>query len=124
LVFAIKVLEFTNHLCTIALGVALLWGIVAMLMRRSRASYPTFLFITSFLFGANLWIWSSLNLYQEWGRTALIVGVLMGGVGVVPLAFAALASHGQWADVGLGALLLIIFGLFRFGGLRLMNKSY
>lgn len=124
MIFAIRVLEFTNHLCAITLGIALLWGFVAIVKRSSRAKYATFLYIASFLFGTNLWIWSALNLYQEWGLTAFLVGVLMAGVGVVPLAFVALAVHGQWADVGLGALLLAVFVLFRFGGLHLANKSY
>lgn len=122
MVFAIRVLEFTNHLCAIALGIALLWGFVAMLNRSSRSSYAMFLFITSFLFGTNLWIWSALNLYQEWGLKAFIVGVLMAGIGVIPLAFVALAAHGQWADAGLGAILLVIFMLFRFGGLHLASR--
>jgi hypothetical protein len=119
---AFRFLEFTNHLCAIAIGIAALWGVVAMLTRGSRASYATFLVISSFLFGTNLWIWSALNLYQEWGLTALIIGILMGGIGVIPLAFIALALHGQWADVGLDVALLVIFLLFRFGGLHLGAK--
>jgi hypothetical protein len=123
LVFAIRVLEFTNHLCVIALGIALLWGFVAMLKRSSRASYAIFLLIASYLLGTNLWLWSALNLYQEWGLKAFIIGVLLAGVGVIPLAFAALAAHGQRADLGLGALLLGVFMLFRFGGLFISNKT-
>jgi hypothetical protein len=119
---AIRVLEFTNDLCRIAIGIALVWGVVAILSRRSRTSYGIFLFISSFLFAANLELWSALNLYQEWGLTALIIGLLMGGVGVVPLAFLALAVHAQWADAGLGLILLVVFVSFRGGGLRQIEK--
>ena len=106
----------------IAIGIALVWGLVAILSRRSRTSFGTFLFISSFLFAANLELWSALNLYQEWGLTALIIGILMGGVGVVPLAFLALGVHGQWVICRLGFILIAIFALFRFGGLRLIEK--
>jgi hypothetical protein len=53
----------------------------------------------------------------------LIAGIIFIGLGVVPVAFIALAVHGQWGIMGEQTLTLIVIFAFRSLGLYLMTKT-
>jgi hypothetical protein len=36
-------------------------------------------------YGLTVWIWSLLLTYTLWGGFGVVIGILMGGVGIVPL---------------------------------------
>lgn len=72
--------------------------------------------LASFIFGASLWFLCALEVYQAWGGFAVAIGVLILGVGVVPMAFVALLLASQWA---LAVEILVIGALV--AGCRLLG---
>src|SRR5579885_1422523 len=56
--------------------------------------------IASFAFGAIMWVWGMAFTYTVWGLFAVILGLVIFGVGVVPIAMLAALVHGDWGDLG------------------------
>jgi hypothetical protein len=93
------------------------------IFRRTRAFGGGGIYISSFLFGLGLWVWCLLISYTLWGVGGVVVGLLLGGVGVVPIAFFASLFHGLWSILGQILLLVAITFGTRFLGIFLMMKS-
>src|SRR4051812_15628184 len=68
--------------------------------RRTRTAAGVGLFGSSWLFGLNLWLASAFFTFMYWGWPALIVGLLFIGLGVLPIAVAALLWHSDWSGLG------------------------
>ena len=66
------------------------------------------LYISSVIFGASTWICGFLATLQYWGVIGVVVGVIMGVVGIVPLGMLASAFHSDWLAVGQLALGLVL----------------
>ncbi len=74
------------------------------------------LVFSSYFYGATLWIWSFFYTLHTWGWLAVIIGVFMAGVGIVPIAILAALFHGAWATIGQLLLgLLLTFGTRLYG---------
>jgi hypothetical protein len=68
--------------------------------------------IVSYVFGATAWMWGLLLTLQLWGWWAVIGGLLMMGVGVVPIAMLATLFKGMWSVLGQLVLLTVLtFGV-------------
>ncbi len=77
----------------------------------------------SYVFGATLWFWSLLITYTLWGWVALIIGLVIAGVGVLPIALLATAIKGEWTVFGeLLFLMVATFGT-RGMGLYFVNRN-
>ena len=59
----------------------------------------------SSIFGITLWIWGLVLTYNLWGGGAVLVGLFLFGVGVVPMAMLATLFAAMWSL--LGQLLLL-----------------
>ena len=71
---------------------------------------------SSIVYGVTLWIWGFLLTYILWGGLALIIGLFLMGVGVVPIAMLATMFNGMWSVFGqLIFLLFLTFGSRFFG---------
>ena len=64
------------------------------------------LVVSSFVYGLTLWLLAFLVTYKIWGPVAVLIGLIFGGVGVVPIAMLAATIKGHWAIVGSITLLL------------------
>ncbi len=93
------------------------------IFRRTRAFAGGGIYLSSFVFGLTLWIWSLLVSYTLWGITGIVVGLLLGGIGVVPIAILASVFHGLWSMVGQLLLVTAITFGTRFLGIWIMMKS-
>jgi len=58
------------------------------------------LFISSYIFGFSLWIFSFLTTYFYWGFFGVILGLFVMGIGVLPFAFIASILHSDWSSLG------------------------
>lgn len=56
--------------------------------------------IASFAFGAIMWVSGMAFTYTVWGLITVILGLVIFGVGVVPIAMLAALVHGDWGDLG------------------------
>ena len=66
----------------------------------------------SYVFGTILWIWALLLTFELWGMIAVVIGLLIVGIGIVPVALLASLFRGEWA--GLGNLVIMILATFGF----------
>ena len=69
------------------------------------------LLISSFVFGVILWIQELLLTWSIWGLGAVVIGLLLVGVGVVPIAMLATLIEGMWGPlINLVLLIILTFG--------------
>jgi hypothetical protein len=64
--------------------------------RRTRPFPAITLTISNNVFWLGLWVLGFLIVYDLWGLVGLVIGLLLGGVGVVPLAALAALTKGAW----------------------------
>ncbi len=82
--------------------------------RRCRGFASLVALVASYVFGATLWMWGLLLTLTLWGTWAVVVGLFMMGIGVVPIAMLATLFRGLWSILGqLVVLIVLTFG-FRF----------
>jgi hypothetical protein len=80
-------------------------------------------YVASYIFGIILWVLAMAFVYIEWGLFAVIIGLVLAGVGVVPIAILATIVEGQWGVLAnLAMLLALTYGL-RVFGFWLVEKS-
>jgi hypothetical protein len=72
--------------------------------------------IASFVFGAMMWCCALAFTYEVWGTMGVIIGLVIAGVGIVPVAMLAALLHGEW-EVLIGFVILIVLTI----GLRLLG---
>jgi len=73
-------------------------------------------FISSYIFGLTGWFMGLLLTWILWGGIAVVIGLLIMGIGVVPIAMLATLFNGMWPDLGLLLLAVILtFGLRTLG---------
>jgi hypothetical protein len=84
--------------------------------KTTRTFAATGFAVSAMVIAITLWLFSVLIVYQFWGLWGLIAGIILGIVGIVPLAWIAAAMHGMWSDVGLISLgMALYFGLYVLG---------
>jgi len=64
--------------------------------KKTRAYGGIGIYLSSELFGITTWIWSFLIAYQLWGFIGIFLGILLGGIGVVPIAILATIFSAEW----------------------------
>jgi hypothetical protein len=99
----------------VASDIALVLLVVVLLplsaIRKCRSIAAAGILIISYIFGVTVWMEGLLLTYSLWGTFALVVGLMMMGVGVVPMAMLATLFHGQWANLAeLFVMALLTFG--------------
>lgn len=68
--------------------------------------------IASFIFGAITWFFALAFTYVVWGFVGVIVGLVVAGIGIVPVAMLAALLHAEWPTlVGFVLLVILTFGL-------------
>jgi hypothetical protein len=81
------------------------------LFRRTRGFAAKLLMPLSYLFGLTTWLLGFLMTYALWGVFAVVAGLFMFGLGVVPIAMLATAVNGMWPEFfALVASIIITFG--------------
>lgn len=89
------------------LVVCILVLLPACLIPRARSFASIGLLLASFVFGFLLWIWAFIVTLVMWGWIGVVIGLLIAGIGIIPVAFFALLFHGEWQ--GLGNLIYMLF---------------
>jgi hypothetical protein len=72
--------------------------------------------IASFVFGAMMWFCGLGVTYEAWGVAGVIIGLMIAGVGIVPVGMLAVLLQGEWqALIAFVILILLTFGLRALG---------
>jgi hypothetical protein len=91
-------------------GILILLNVLTLLVAiipRARSAAGFILFVSSYVYGLATWIYGLVVTLALWGITALIIGIFLGGVGVIPIGILASVFHGRW-DIFFTLLVLII----------------
>ena len=116
----------TDKLYPWLLGIALLSLLISVFcflpsaaLKETRLFAGVGLLICSYVFGALLWAFGFLVTYNLWGIFGLVIGLMLFGVGVVPIAILATLFKGMWSTLG-----LLILGLFAVYGTRSLSGYF
>ncbi len=121
---AVKVYTFTLPFYELALAVAVFVLLPLTIWRKTRGAAGAGLMVTSYIFGLTTWLFSAAVTFGSFGWFGLIIGLLVLGVGVVPLAIIGAIfklDNGGLALV-LFVMVVVTFGA-RFGGAYAASKT-
>jgi len=90
---------------TLAISIFIL--VPLALIRKTRGFAAVGLLIASYIFGAILWVMSLVLTYEFWGMFAVILGLVILGFGIVPIAVLATLFHAEWGHLADLALLIV-----------------
>jgi hypothetical protein len=117
-----KVFPWIMIAVRITLAVCLLLFLPLAVAKRTRFAAGVGFRISSYVFGLSLWIYSVTVAFRIWGWWGLIVGLILLGVGVVPIAYLATVLNGYWPIVGDLVLATVLTFGSRFLG-RLCERA-
>jgi hypothetical protein len=86
---------FINWLASVLLFVNLVLLLVAIIPK-ARGFVGLVIYISSYIYGMSAWIFGLAVTLALWGWLAVIIGLFLGGVGVVPIGMLAAIFNGQW----------------------------
>lgn len=79
--------------------------------RKTRSFAGLMIACASFLFGATVWMAGLVTTETLWGTWAVILGLCIAGIGVVPIALVASLFHADWRLF----CMLLLFVVLTFG---------
>jgi hypothetical protein len=108
---AIHLLPWLVPATEIAFAFCILILLPMCIFRKTRPWAGIGFYFSSFVFGIGLWFFSALVCEEIWGMKALIFGLVLAGVGVLPVAFAATLFTASWSIL----LSLVFWTVLTFG---------
>ena len=114
-----KLLPWFSILSLITFGLVVLIILPLAIPKATRGFSIGALFIASYVFGATLWMESLLLALSIWGMGWVVIGLILGGVGIIPIAMLATLIEGMWGPlIELALLTIVTFGA-RVGAISL-----
>jgi hypothetical protein len=122
--FAMHAFGFMLPVALIALGISILLLPLAA-FRITRGFAGLALTILSYVFGATAWLYGAACSFMAFGWIGLIIGLILAGVGVVPLAMVAGIFKSEVPIMVTWILLALVAAtiLARVAGLAMLAKS-
>lgn len=118
-----KILPWLMLLSILALGLNVVILLPLALIPPTRLWAGLGFFISSYVFGLTGWFMGLLLTWMLWGGMAVVIGLFIMGIGVVPIGMLATLFNGMWAELGLLVLAVILtFGL-RIIGMSLTENA-
>ncbi len=94
---------FSGHLLPLFSEASLASGTILFLillplsiLKKARPFTAVIILVVSFIFGITLWMEGLFVTLSTWGTLAVVIGLLIGGIGVVPVGMLAAVFHGLW----------------------------
>lgn len=94
------VYNFIALLSVYIYGPLALLAIAVSVFRRARGLAGSTLYFCTWVWGAQVWMMSVISVVHAWGVFWMLVGVVLGGLGVVPMAFLCFLFRGEWLKLG------------------------
>jgi len=92
--------------CVIVTAILFIILLPLSAIRKARGFTAVAILIISFVFGISAWMYGLVITLSTWGVVAVIIGLCLGGVGVVPIGILAALFHGEWE--ALFAIIILI----------------
>jgi hypothetical protein len=118
-----KILPWLMLLCILALAFNIFILVPLALIPPTRPWAGLGFFISSYLFGLTGWFMGLLLTWTLWGGCAVVVGLFIMGIGVVPIAMLATLFEGMWLELGLLILAVILTYGLRVLGVALAENA-
>ncbi len=93
-------LPFLLNLANVTAVVVLPLLVLLAFARPIREIVARGFLVASYIFGIALWAWAFVYTLATWGWWAVVIGLLLMGVGVLPIAMFATLLHGEWGLLG------------------------
>ncbi len=97
--FSLWMLQWAPIAFKIAFAVSVLVLCPAAFISPTRGFAAFGFMAASYGFGTILWVSGMAFTYITWGLFAVIIGLVILGIGVVPIAMLAALIHGDWGDL-------------------------
>jgi len=121
---SIKAYTMLLPLAWIGIFVTVLILLPMSLFKRTRESAGKGMYYVSWLLAATTWFLGCAVTFASWGWIALIIGLLLGGVGVVPIAILAAFISLEIYSLGFSLITMVILVFAtRVGGIALMVNA-
>ena len=121
---AIKILPI---LIVVAVGLFVFNVVVCLpmaLFKKTKEFSGKALFLSSYIYGALLWLACLVITFKLWGWFGIVVGLLLLGIGLVPIAIVATIIGGLWGVLLNIIILLVVIWLARMIGLSFLRNGY
>ena len=118
-----KVLTWLMLLSILVLGINIVVLLPLALFPATRTWACKGFLISFYVFGLTGWLLGLLWTWYLWGGVAVIIGLFIFLVGVVPIAMLATLFNGMWLELGLLALAVILTFGFRTLGMKLRENA-
>ena len=120
-----KIYPLISDLALLTFIVDVIIVIPISFFRKAKNLSGNMMTYSSYIFGLQLWLSGLMLTLQIWGFWAVIIGLLLLGIGVVPIAMIATLFDGRWMDFGQLLLsLILVFGSRILGGHMLEKSRY
>ncbi|MHB8528355.1 MAG: hypothetical protein ACYC8V_02445 [Caulobacteraceae bacterium] len=103
-----RVFPFILLMAVVTLGFCVLVLAPCAMFRKTRSFSATGLLLASFIFGGTTWLFAFMVVYSLWRLVGLIAGLVLGVIGVVPLALIAALTKGLWLPPTLISVGLVV----------------
>jgi hypothetical protein len=115
-----RLLIFLVLLCVFLCSLVILLPLSFLKVTHVLAGYG--FYTTSFVCGISGWYMGCPLCGEVWGPLAVIIGLLILGIGVVPIAMLATLFNGMWIELGLLVLAVVMTLGFRFIGINFVEE--
>jgi hypothetical protein len=95
----IRIIGWLINLGEVLFLVNLLTLLIAAFVRHFRRAAGGLLFVAIWAWGLTLIVWCAARVFFDHGLFLTIFGLLMGGVGIIPVAFLSLLMGREWIDL-------------------------
>ncbi len=120
---SVKLYPWLHDISYIVIALCIFIFLPLCIFKKTRYFASSSLFYSSYFFGITLWMLGFILTYSLWGVIALVIGLFIMGIGVVPIAILATIFKGMWWEFGdLIFLAVLTFGA-RLFSLYLIGKS-
>lgn len=119
---AFEIAPFINWLAGILFTVNLVLLLVAIIPK-TRGVVGLIIYISSYVYGLSAWIYGLAVTLALWGLLAVIIGIFLGGVGVVPIGMLAAIFNGEWGIFWTLLLTVVLTYGSRMIGYALANSA-
>ena len=121
--FSVWVLKWTFPVFSITLACSIVILLPLSLLPPARGFSAVGLMFASVAFSAILWLWGMAYTYSVWGMFGVFVGLVLLGIGVVPIAMLAALVHGDWSNFWMLVITGIVTIVFRVFANWLAQKA-
>lgn len=122
--FCVKAYTFLLPISWIGVAILILVLIPMALFRGTRPAAGTGMFFASYLFGLTTWFLGATVTFVTWGWVGLIIGLILAGVGVVPIGILAAFISLKSPALGFSLIVMVVIVFAtRTGGIALMDAE-